>query len=467
MAQNKMKIPRQPMPEQSPEARVKNFLEVPLGYDEETAMLEAQRCLQCKKKPCVDGCPVQVDIPGFILLISEGKFIEAAHKLKETNSLPAICGRVCPQEDQCEILCVRAKKGEPVAIGRLERFAADYERERGEITLPEIAPSTGSKIAIVGSGPSGLTVAGDLAKLGYDVTIFEALHKPGGVLVYGIPEFRLPKEIVSAEIAYLEKLGVTIKMNSVIGRIQTIDDLLMDGFEAVYIATGAGAPVFLKIPGENLGGIFSANEYLTRSNLMKGYLYPKYDTPMPKSRRVAVFGGGNVAMDSARTALRLGPEKVMIIYRRSRTELPARNEETHHAEQEGVEFMFLTAPVEFIGDERQMVSAVKCLKMELGEPDASGRRRPVPIEGSEFIVEIDTAIIAIGNMPNPLVPNTTPDLPLNRWGNIVADETGKTGKEYVYAGGDIVTGAATVIQAMGAGRTAAQSIHNYVMSKKR
>jgi len=467
MAQNKMKIPRQPMPEQSPEARVKNFLEVPLGYDEETAMLEAQRCLQCKKKPCVDGCPVQVDIPGFILLISEGKFIEAAHKLKETNSLPAICGRVCPQEDQCEILCVRAKKGEPVAIGRLERFAADYERERGEITLPEIAPSTGSKIAIVGSGPSGLTVAGDLAKLGYDVTIFEALHKPGGVLVYGIPEFRLPKEIVSAEIAYLEKLGVTIKMNSVIGRIQTIDDLLMDGFEAVYIATGAGAPVFLKIPGENFGGIFSANEYLTRSNLMKGYLYPKYDTPMPKSRRVAVFGGGNVAMDSARTALRLGPEKVMIIYRRSRTELPARNEETHHAEQEGVEFMFLTAPVEFIGDERQMVSAVKCLKMELGEPDASGRRRPVPIEGSEFIVEIDTAIIAIGNMPNPLVPNTTPDLPLNRWGNIVADETGKTGKEYVYAGGDIVTGAATVIQAMGAGRTAAQSIHNYVMSKKR
>ena len=467
MAQNKMKIPRQPMPEQSSEKRVKNFLEVPAGYDEETAMLEAQRCLQCKKKPCVDGCPVQVDIPGFIQLISEGKFVEAAHKLKETNSLPAICGRVCPQEDQCEILCVRAKKGESVAIGRLERFAADYERERGEITLPEIAPSTGKKIAVVGSGPSGLTVAGDLSKLGYDVTIFEALHKPGGVLVYGIPEFRLPKEIVKAEIAYLEKLGVTIKMNSVIGRIRTIDDLLSDGFEAVYIATGAGAPVFLKTPGENLGGIFSANEYLTRSNLMKGYLYPKYDTPMPKSRRGAVFGGGNVAMDSAGTALRLGPEKVMIIYRRSRVELPARNEETHHAEEEGVEFMFLTAPVEFLGDERQMVRAVKCLKMELGEPDASGRRRPIPIEGSEFIVEIDTAIIAIGNMPNPLVPDTTPDLPLNRWGNIVADETGKTGKERVFAGGDIVTGAATVIQAMGAGRTAAQSIHNFIKSKKR
>ena len=415
----------------------------------------------------MDGCPVQVDIPGFIQLISDGKFVEAAHKLKETNCLPAICGRVCPQEDQCEILCVRAKKGEPVAIGRLERFAADYERERGEITVPEIAPSTGKKIAVVGSGPSGLTVAGDLSKLGYDVTIFEALHKPGGVLVYGIPEFRLPKEIVKAEIAYLEKLGVTIKMNAVIGRIQTIDDLLRDGFEAVYIATGAGAPVFLKTPGENLGGVFSANEYLTRSNLMKGYLYPKYDTPMPNSRRVAVFGGGNVAMDSARTALRLGPEKVMIIYRRSRTELPARIEETHHAEEEGVEFMFLTAPVEFLGDERQMVRAVKCLKMELGEPDASGRRRPIPIEGSEFIVEIDTAIIAIGNMPNPLVPDTTPDLPLNRWGNIVADETGKTGKDRVFAGGDIVTGAATVIQAMGAGRTAAQSIHNFVMSKKR
>ncbi|MCE5250617.1 NADPH-dependent glutamate synthase [bacterium] len=466
MAKNSMSIPRQPMPEQAPEQRVRNFREVPNGYDAETAMLEAERCLQCKARPCVAGCPVGVDIPGFIKLIKEGKFIEAAWKLKETNSLPAICGRVCPQEEQCEVLCVRGKKGEPVAIGRLERFAADYERAHGDMVVPQIAPPTGRKIAIIGSGPSGLTAAGDLAKLGHEVTIFEALHKPGGVLVYGIPEFRLPKVIVQAEISYLEKLGVKIRVNAVIGRIQTIDGLLDEGYDSVYVATGAGAPVFLGIPGENLGGIFSANEYLTRSNLMKGYLYPEYDTPMPKSRRVAVFGGGNVAMDSARTALRLGPEKVMVLYRRSKDEMPARAEEVHHAGQEGIEFMFLTAPIEFIGDDRSMVQAVRCLKMELGEPDASGRRRPVPIPGSEFDVEIDTAIVAIGNLPNPLVPRTTPDLPINKWGNIIADETGKTGKERVYAGGDIVTGAATVIQAMGAGRRAAQSIHERVMKAR-
>ncbi|MHB9030350.1 MAG: NADPH-dependent glutamate synthase, partial [Candidatus Latescibacterota bacterium] len=401
----------------------------------------------------------------FIGLISGGKFLEAARKIKETNCLPAVCGRVCPQEEQCEARCVRGKKGEPVAIGRMERFCADFERKSGKVTVPEILPSTGKRIAVVGSGPSGLTVAGDLAKLGHEVTVFEALHKPGGVLVYGIPEFRLPKTIVQAEVDYLKKLGVKLELNCVIGRIDTIDELLGEGYDAVYVATGAGAPVFLGIPGENLGGVFSANEYLTRSNLMKGYRYPEYDTPMPRSRKVVVLGGGNVAMDSARTARRLGPEKVTILYRRSAAELPARREEIHHAEQEGIEFRFLTAPVEFLGDERNMVRAVKCLAMELGEPDSSGRRRPVPIEGSEFEVEADTVIVAIGNLPNPLVPDATPDLPVNRRGNIVADETGKTGKEGVFAGGDIVTGAATVILAMGAGRIAAQSIHAYVMKK--
>ncbi|HUT63799.1 MAG TPA: NADPH-dependent glutamate synthase [Anaerolineae bacterium] len=463
MKKNKMSIPRQPMKEQSPEARVKNFYEVPFGYDQETAMLEAQRCLQCKNKPCVDGCPVYVDIPAFIKLISEGSFIEAAWKIKETNSLPAICGRVCPQEDQCEKLCVRGKKGEPVAIGRLERFAADYERHQGKIVVPNPPPPTGKKIAVIGSGPSGLTVAGDLAKLGHEVTVFEALHKSGGVLVYGIPEFRLPKSIVEAEVSYLEKCGIRFELNTIIGRIETIDELFDEGFVAVYVASGAGAPVFMGIPGENLGGIFSANEYLTRSNLMKGYLFPKYDTPMPKSKKVVVLGGGNVAMDSARTALRLGPEKVIILYRRSAAELPARREEIHHAEEEGVEFQFLTAPIEFLGDDKKMVQKVKCIRMELGEPDDSGRRRPIPIPGSEFEVDTDTVIIAIGNLPNPLIPKTTPDLPISRRGNILADETGKTGKKGVFAGGDIVTGAATVIQAMGAGRIAAYTIHEYIM----
>jgi len=411
----------------------------------------------------VDGCPVGIDIPGFIKLISEGKFVEAAWKIKETNSLPSVCGRVCPQEDQCEKLCVRGKKGEPVAIGRLERFAADFERQQGVKTLPEILPSTGKKVAVIGSGPSGLTVAGDLVKMGHGVTVFEALHKPGGVLIYGIPEFRLPKNIVGEEVAYLEKLGVKFELNSVIGRIETIDKLLTEDFNAVYVATGAGAPVFLGIPGENLGGIFSANEYLTRSNLMKGYLFPQYDTPMPVSRKVVVLGGGNVAMDSARTALRLGPEKVSILYRRSAQELPARIEEIHHAKEEGIEFRFLTAPVAFLGDEENMVHTVKCIRMELGEPDDSGRRKPIPIPGSEFEVETDTVIIAVGNLPNPLIPRTTPDLPVTIRGNIQTDETGRTGKKGVFAGGDIVTGAATVIQAMGAGRIAAKSIHEYIM----
>ncbi len=459
-----MKIPRQPMPEQPPEERANNFLEVPYGYDPLTAQLEAERCLQCKKKPCVMGCPVEVQIPEFIKLVCEGEFIEAGRKIKETNFLPAVCGRVCPQEDQCELVCVRAKKGESVAIGRLERFVADYEREHGEIVKPELAPSTGKKVAVVGSGPSGLTVSGDLAKLGHDVTIFEALHKPGGVLVYGIPEFRLPKSIVEAEVDYLKKLGVKLELNSIIGRIETIDDLFENGFDAVYVASGAGAPVFLGLPGENLGGIFSANEYLTRSNLMKGYLYPRYDTPMPMGRKVIVLGGGNVAMDSARTARRLNPEKVTILYRRTEKELPARIEEIHHAKEEGIEFHYLTSPVEFIGNEKKMVRAIRCIKMRLGEPDDSGRRRPIPIPDSEFEVEADTVIVAIGNYPNPLISDTTPDLPVNKWGNILADESGRTAKKGVFAGGDIVTGAATVIQAMGAGRIAAKSIHEYLMS---
>lgn len=450
------------MPEQPAVERVTNFLEVPHGYDPETAKTEAARCLDCKTKPCVDGCPVGVDIPAFIGLIADGRYVDAARKLKETNALPAVCGRVCPQEEQCEQLCVRGKKGEPVAIGRLERFAADYERENSEVTTPARPTPTGKSVAVVGSGPSGLTCASDLAKLGHRVTVFEALHKSGGVLVYGIPEFRLPKDIVAEEVAYLERLGVDIEVNHIIGRLETVDELLEDGHDAVYIASGAGAPVFLGLPGENLRGIFSANEYLTRSNLMKGYLYPAYDTPMPKSANVTVFGGGNVAMDAARTALRLGPESVSIVYRRSEKELPARNEEIEHAREEGVDFQLLTSPIEFLGDEKGCVRAVKCIRMELGEPDASGRRRPVPIEGSEFEIVTDTAIIAIGNMPNPLIPNTTEDLPTGRKGTIVADEMGRTGKKGVFAGGDIVTGAATVIQAMGAGRIAAQSIHDYL-----
>ena len=464
MKKNKMNIPRQSMPEQNPEERVKNFLEVPYGYDSDTAMLEAERCLQCKNAPCVKGCPVQVKIPEFIKLVSEGKFIEAAWKIKETNILPAVCGRVCPQEDQCELVCVRGKKGKPVAIGRLERFVADYERSHGEITIPELPPPTGKKVAVIGSGPSGLTVAGDLVKMGHEITVFEALHKAGGVLVYGIPEFRLPKSIVESEVSYLKKLGVKFELNSIIGRIMTIDELFEEGFNAIYVSSGAGAPVFLGIPGENLGGIFSANEYLTRSNLMKGYLYPKYDTPMPRGRKVVVLGGGNVAMDSARTAKRLGPEKVTILYRRSEKELPARVEEIHHAKEEGIEFHYLTSPIEFLGDGHNLVRAIKGIRMKLGEPDESRRRRPIPIPNSEFEIEADIVIVAIGNHPNPLISNTTPDLPVNKWGNIIADETGKTGKKGVFAGGDIVTGAATVIQAMGAGRVAAKSIHEYIMS---
>jgi glutamate synthase (NADPH) small chain len=372
----KVKIPRQKMSEQDPRVRITNFDEVPLGYSAETAVLEAKRCIQCKKPGCIAGCPVEVDIPGFVKMIADGDFIGAGRKLKETNSLPAVCGRVCPQEDQCEKVCILGKKGEPVAIGRLERFAADFEREAGEIFIPEVTQPNGKKVAVVGAGPSGLTLAGDLIKLGYEVTIFEALHKAGGVLVYGIPEFRLPKRIVEAEVDYLRKLGVRIETNAVIGRYKTVDELLEEGYAAIFLGVGAGAPVFMNIPGENLSGIYSANEYLTRSNLMKAYRFPEYDTPIARGRNVAVIGGGNVAMDSVRTALRLGAENAYIIYRRTEVEMPARKEEVHHAKEEGVQFMLLNNPVEYLGDERGWVSRMRCQKMSLGEPDASGRRSP-------------------------------------------------------------------------------------------
>ncbi len=459
----KMKIPRQKMPEQKPEVRRKNFQEVPFGYPEETAMLEAKRCLQCKKPGCMKGCPVEVKIPDFVRLIAEGDHWGAIRKIKETNSLPAICGRVCPQESQCESMCIVGKKAEPVAVGRLERFVADFERKTGKVSKPELASPTGKRVAVVGSGPAGLTVAGDLARMGHKVVIFEALHKAGGVLVYGIPEFRLPKEIVQAEINFLQDIGIEVHCNTVIGKADTLDELLQNGFDAAFVGTGAGAPIFMNIPGENLIGVYSANEYLTRSNLMKAYLFPEYDTPILTSKVVAVVGGGNVAMDSARTALRLGADEVHLVYRRSKEEMPARTEEAHHAQEEGVIFDLLTSPLRYIGDDKGKLVAVECQKMELGEPDQSGRRRPVPIKGSEFQLAIDTAIVAIGNGPNPLVPSTTPDLKLNRKGNIEADlRNCKTSKRGVFAGGDIVRGAATVILAMGDGKVAARSIDAYL-----
>ena len=457
------KIPRQPMPEQKPKVRAKNFDEVPIGYDPETAIKEAQRCLQCKKPGCVAGCPVEIDIPGFIQLIKEEKFTESIRHIWQKNSLPAVCGRVCPQEIQCEGLCIVGKKGEPVAIGTLERFAADWERANGTGALPPKADPTGKKVAVVGSGPAGLTVAGDLIVKGHQVTVFEAFHKPGGVLVYGIPEFRLPKDIVAQEVHFLERLGVKVECNQVVGRTITIDELFEDGYEAVFIGVGAGLPVLLDVPGKNLIGIYSANEYLTRSNLMKAYLFPKYDTPIIQGKNVVTLGAGNVAMDSARTALRLGAESSRIVYRRSRTEVPARAAEVHHAEEEGVEFFFLAAPTKFLGDDKGRVIGMECLKMELGEPDASGRRRPVSLEGSEFELECDLVIVAVGTGANPILTQSTDGLSLNKWGYIQADEkTAKTTKKGVWAGGDIVTGSATVILAMGAGRIAANSIHDYL-----
>lgn len=452
--------PRVKMSEQPPEIRVKNFDEVPYGLTPEEAQREASRCLQCKRPKCVEGCPVSVKIPEFIGLIAEGKFVEAACKVKETNVLPAVCGRVCPQETQCEAACVLGRKYEPVAIGYLERFCADYERLGGHVTIPKKKPSTGKKVAIIGSGPSGLTVAGDLALLGYDVTVFEAFHKGGGVLAYGIPEFRLPKEIVNKEINYLEKLGVSIKYNHVIGMCKTIDELLTkDGFDAVFIGVGAGLPRFMNIPGENLNGVYSANEYLTRSNLMKAYLFPTYNTPIIKGRRVTVVGGGNVAMDCARTALRLGSNKVTVVYRRSREQMPARKEEIHHAEDEGIEFKLLANPVEIMSDENGDVRRIRCQRYQLGAPDKSGRKRPIPIKGEYFEFDTDLVIVAIGGNANPLITTTTPDLETNKWGYIVTDDLGRTSKDFVYAAGDIVTGAATVISAMGGGRDAATAIH--------
>ena len=459
----KEKIPRQKMVEQPPAVRRKNFDEVPYVYTPETAMKEAERCIQCKDPRCKQGCPVEIEIPQFIAKIKEGDFEGSIRKLWEKNSLPAICGRVCPQEVQCEGLCVLGKKDEPVAIGNLERFAADYQRAEGRDILPTKADPTGKKVAVVGAGPAGLTVAGDLILKGHEVTVFEALHAPGGVLIYGIPEFRLPKAIVAAECRYLERLGVEIQCSMVIGRSETADELL-ERFDALFLGVGAGLPVFLRIPGEHYIGVYSANEYLTRSNLMKAYDFPNYDTPIVRGKNVATFGGGNVAMDSARTALRLGADHSYIIYRRSHEEMPARAAEIHHAEEEGVEFLLLTNPTRFFGDESTgFLTGMECLRNELGEPDDSGRRRPVPIPGSEFNIDIDLAVIAIGSGANPLLTKSTPGLDLNKWGYIVADpKTGKTMKPRVWAGGDIVTGAATVILAMGAGRLASNSIHDFL-----
>ena len=447
-----------PAREQAPEVRRRNFEEVSQGYDEAMAREEATRCIDCKNPACMTGCPVGVHIPDFIRHVKEGEFEQAYETIRLTNNLPAICGRVCPQETQCESKCVRGVKGDPVGIGRLERFCADYAMQHAAAKAERPAPN-GHRVAVVGSGPSGLTCAGDLAKLGYDVTIFEALHTPGGVLVYGIPEFRLPKRLVREEIATVEALGVKIETDVVVGRSVSLEELFDEGYEAVFVGSGAGLPRFQGIPGENLNGVYSANEFLTRINLMKAYAFPETDTPVRVGKKVAVVGGGNVAMDAARSALRLGADEVSIVYRRSEKEMPARLEEVHHAREEGVNFRMLTNPTAIHGDESGNVRAMTCVEMELGEPDASGRRRPVVKQGSEFDLDVDTVVIAIGNSPNPLIRNTTPGLETQKWGGIIVDENGATSLENVYAGGDAVTGAATVILAMGAGKTAAKAIH--------
>jgi glutamate synthase (NADPH/NADH) small chain len=458
----KEKTPRQDMPRQAPEVRRHNFDEVALGYPLEMALAEAGRCLQCKKPACVQGCPVQVRIPEFIGALREQDFRGAAELLKDKNNLPAICGRVCPQESQCEAKCIVGRKGEPVAIGRLERFVADWERENG-VQVPQRAPATGKRVAVIGAGPAGLTCAADLARLGHEVVLYEALHAPGGVLMYGIPEFRLPKDIVEAEVDYVRRLGVDLRLNSVVGKMGTVNELLAEGFDAVFLGTGAGLPMFMNIPGENLIGVLSANEFLTRNNLMKAYLFPEWDTPIKIGRKVAVVGAGNVAMDASRTALRLGAGEVYIIYRRSREEVPARAEEFENAEEEGVVFHFLTNPVEVLGDEKGNVRGLRLQRQELGEPDASGRRRPVPIAGSEYDMELDMVIMALGTRPNPMVFTQAEGLERNRWGTVVAiEESGRTRLERVWAGGDIVTGAATVISAMGAGKRAAADIDAYL-----
>ncbi len=457
------KTPKQEMPCQPAEVRARNFTEVALGLLGDNAKLESYRCIYCKEPACVSGCPVGVDIPGFLHEVEKGDLAGAARVLKRTNLLPAVCGRVCPQEEQCEAVCKvgQGKNGVAVSIGRLERFVADWERNSGMAQAPEIAAPTGKKVAVVGSGPAGLTCAADLARCGHKVTVFEALHKAGGVLVYGIPEFRLPKAIVAAEIKALEAMGVEIVCNFVVGLTRTVDDLMKE-YDAIFVGTGAGLPYFMDLPGENLGGIYSANEYLTRVNLMGAYDFPKNDTPVIRGRRVAVVGGGNVAMDAARTALRLGAEEVRLIYRRSREEMPARKEEVEHAHEEGVNFTMLTNPLRYHGDERGRVSAVECVKMELGEPGPDGRRKPVEVKGSEHKIPVDTVVVAIGNGPNPLVPRTTPGLETKKGKILARDESGKTSLRGVFAGGDIVLGAATVILAMGAGRKAAKGVDEYL-----
>jgi len=454
------------MPKQSIERRVHNFDEVALGFDEKLALEEAARCLNCPKPQCKKGCPVEVAIPEFIQLVKDHKFGEAALKVKEKNALPAVCGRVCPQEEQCQKFCVLGIRGDPVGIGRLERYASDWERLNAKIDPPKIEHN-GGKVAVVGSGPAGLTVAADLAKMGHNVTIFESLHTAGGVLMYGIPQFRLPKEIVQNEVEYVKSLGVELRLDSTVGLLATIQELMGGGYDAVFIGSGAGLPNFLHVPGENLKGIYSANEFLIRTNLMKAYKFPEYDTPIRVGKKVGVVGAGNVAMDSARCALRLGAERVYIIYRRSRDEMPARAEEAENAEEEGIEFMLLTNPIRFIGNDRGFLEKVECVRQRLSEPDQSGRRRPEPIEGSNFTLDIDTAVIAIGQSPNPIIQQTTEGLQATRHGTIVVDEeTMQTTLPGVYAGGDVVSGAATVISAMGAGKKAAKAIHEHITSKK-
>ncbi len=461
-----MSLHKVEMPEQNPDVRNKNFKEVALGYDEDMAVTEAQRCLNCKTRPCVSGCPVNVAIPDFIMKIIRGDFIGAYETIKETNALPAVCGRVCPQESQCEQLCVRGKKGEPVAIGRLERFAADYFLANGASKAKK-AESNGIKVAVIGAGPAGITCASDLAQMGYDVTVFEAFHKAGGVLVYGIPEFRLPKAIVQKEIDALLDMGVKIQTNMVIGRIKSIDELKQEGYQAIFIGSGAGLPNFMNIEGEDLNGVYSSNEFLTRINLMRAYEFPNYDTPVKIPEVAAVIGGGNVAMDAARCAKRLGAKEVYIIYRRGEQEMPARLEEIHHAKEEGIIFKLLSAPTRILGNDEGWVTGIECVEMELGEPDASGRRRPVVKKGSEYTIDLDTVIVAIGQSPNPLIRNTTPNLETESWGGIIVEEeTGKTSKAGVYAGGDAVTGAATVILAMGAGKVAAKAIDDFLSENK-
>jgi len=455
-------IPKKtPMPEQPPAERIKNYDEVPYGYAAEQAIAEAKRCIECGRPLCIDGCPLNINIPVFLKSVNEGDFRGAINLIKETNALPAVTGRVCPQEDQCEGKCALSKRFESVAIGRLERFVADWEAAQRSMPIPELPPPTGKKVAVVGSGPAGLTVAADLAKKGHHVTIFEALHEAGGVLVYGIPEFRLPKAIVRREVEYVCRLGVKLVKDFVVGAASTLDELLEE-YNAVFLGTGAGLPWFLNVPGENLNGVYSANEYLTRANLMKAYRFPEYDTPIVRGKHVATVGGGNVAMDSARTALRLGAEESIIVYRRSREEMPARAEEIHHAEQEGVRFELLTTPVAFHGDKGGWVKEIECIRNELGEPDASGRRRPVPIKGSNFRIPVDVVVLAIGQSPNPLIPKTTPDLKTGKNGVVIIDsETGKTSKKGVFAGGDVATGGATVILAMGQAKKAAKAIDEY------